>query len=82
MPLPSLTLADLTGRDVCSVEEVAAILGLSRGSAYQACRRGEVPALKVGARYVIPVRRLAAMLGADEATDTESADGTLTQEPA
>ena len=69
MPLPTLTIADFAGRDVCTVEECAALLGLSRGSTYQACRRGELPALKVGARYVIPVRRLASLLGVE--IDTE-----------
>ncbi len=65
MPVPTLTIADLAGRDVCTVEEAGAVLGLSRGSAYQACRTGELPAIRVGSRYVIPVRRLAALLGAD-----------------
>jgi excisionase family DNA binding protein len=36
------------------VEEVAAMLGLSRGSAYEAVRRGDIPARKIGARWIIP----------------------------
>ena len=63
--MTALTLGDLEGRDVCSVEEAAEILEISRGSAYKAARSGEIPAIRVGARYVIPVRRLASMLGED-----------------
>jgi excisionase family DNA binding protein len=75
MPSPTLTLADLAGRDVCSVEECAAILGISRGSAYAACRRGELAALRVGSRFIIPTRSLARLLGVepDCGDDPESA---------
>jgi excisionase family DNA binding protein len=65
MPVPTLTLAEVAGRDVLTVEETAAILGLSRGGTYAGCRSGELPAVKVGARYLIPVRRLSALLGLD-----------------
>ena len=58
-----LTIAELLTRDVCTVEEAAEVLGVSRGSAYAAVRAGEIPALHVGARWLIPVRRLAALLG-------------------
>ncbi|MHB1988907.1 MAG: helix-turn-helix domain-containing protein [Acidimicrobiales bacterium] len=66
MSATTTAVADLLARgDVCSVEEMAACLCVSRGSAYAAVRRGELPALKIGARYVVPVRRLAALVGVD-----------------
>jgi len=59
-----LTIADLLERgDVCTVEEAAEVLGVSRGSAYAAVRAGEIPALHVGARWLVVTRRLAAILG-------------------
>jgi excisionase family DNA binding protein len=60
------TAADLLARgETCSVEELASVLGLSRGATYAAVRAGTLPALHVGSRYLVPVRRILALLGAD-----------------
>lgn len=45
-----------------TVEEAAVLLGISRGLAYELVRRGEIPALRLGRRVVVPVRALEAML--------------------
>lgn len=45
-----------------SVPEAARLLGLGRNSVYEAVRRGEVPAVRVGRRLVVPVRALEAWL--------------------
>ncbi|KZM68086.1 helix-turn-helix domain-containing protein [Nocardia terpenica] len=37
-----------------TVEEVAELLGLSRGNAYRAVRAGEIPAKRIGRRWVVP----------------------------
>ena len=39
-----------------SVEEAAAMLGIGRAGAYQACREGRfpTPVIKFGVRYLIP----------------------------
>ena len=37
-----------------TVEAAAEILGISRNSAYQAIKRGEIPSLRLGKRIVIP----------------------------
>ncbi|MDP9369376.1 MAG: helix-turn-helix domain-containing protein [Chloroflexota bacterium] len=42
-----------TERQTLTVEEVAAKLGISRGTAYGAVRTGEIPALRIGRRYII-----------------------------
>jgi len=61
------TLAELRGRgDCCSVEELAGLLGISRGSAYAGVRSGELPGIRVGKRVVVPVRRVAQLLGEDQ----------------
>lgn len=52
----------ITGRAVYTVEEVAHLLSLSRGSTYTLVRTGQIPALKLGGRWVIPKRRLHAWL--------------------
>jgi hypothetical protein len=41
-------------------------LGIGRGVAYKAARNGELPVLQFGARLVVPVPKLLAMLGADD----------------
>jgi excisionase family DNA binding protein len=48
---------------VLSVEEAAELLGLSRGSAYQAVRCGDIPAVRVGRRWLVPRARLLELLG-------------------
>jgi excisionase family DNA binding protein len=60
---PALTLEDLRARTVVSVEEGGAALGLSRSTAYQATRTGELPTLRVGRKLVVPTARLLRLLG-------------------
>jgi len=45
-----------------SVEESAKILGLSRASAYEAVRTGQIPSLRFGKRIVVPRAALNKML--------------------
>lgn len=48
--------------------ETAAILGLSKGSAYDAAKRGEIPTIRIGRRLVVPTAALRRMLQLDERT--------------
>jgi len=41
-------------RQTFTVEEAAALLGIGRNSAYQAIARGELPALRLGRRLLVP----------------------------
>ena len=41
-------------RDVLTVEEAAQRLGIGRGSAYEAARRGEIPVIRIGRRILVP----------------------------
>jgi len=50
---------------VLTVEEAAVILRLSRGTAYEAVRRGDIPVVKIGRRLLVPRARLMAMLAGD-----------------
>lgn len=45
-----------------SVTEAAGLLGISRASAYQGCRSGEIPVLKIGHRFLVPTSRLLQLL--------------------
>jgi excisionase family DNA binding protein len=54
-----------------TVEEAAMALGISRAFAYDAVRRGEIPAIKIGRRILIPRSALSCLLesplgGSDE----------------
>ena len=52
---------------VLTVDEVASRLEISRSSAYEAVRRGEIPSLRIGRRIVIPVSMFLAWLRGAEA---------------
>jgi excisionase family DNA binding protein len=49
-------------RQTLTVEEAARVLGISRSSAYEAARRGELPTVRIGRRYVVPRVALERML--------------------
>ena len=63
------SLDDLHERATTTVEEVAELLGLGRSAAYEAVRRGDLPARRLGRRILIPVPALLAWLGAAPADD-------------
>jgi excisionase family DNA binding protein len=50
-------------RETVSVEEAGQILGISRALAYQAVRRGELPTIRLGKRYLVPRVALERLLG-------------------
>jgi excisionase family DNA binding protein len=54
---------DLPDKPTFSVDEVAAILGVSRDTVYQCVSTGEIPALRLGRRLLIPRTALTRMLG-------------------
>ena len=58
----------------CSVPEAGQALGISRQSAYQAARTGELPTVKIGRRLLVPRRALDRMLGI-EPTDEKRPAG-------
>ena len=45
-----------------SVEEAAGLLGISRHSAYEAVRRGDIPSIQIGHRRLVPKRALERLL--------------------
>ena len=45
-----------------TVPEAAELLGISRGTAYEAARTGELPTVRLGRRLLVPRARLEALL--------------------
>ena len=45
-----------------TVNEVAHLLGLSRGAAYEAVHTGQIPSIRIGRRIIIPRVALIKML--------------------
>jgi excisionase family DNA binding protein len=52
----------LSDRLTLTVPEAAELLGISRGSGYQAARTGELPTLRIGGRLLVPRQRLEDLL--------------------
>jgi excisionase family DNA binding protein len=59
---------------VYTVEEAARLLGIGRTAAYEAARRGELPAVRVGRSVRVPRHRLEALLNGDGQATLTSAD--------
>lgn len=45
-----------------SVDETAKFLGIARSTAFDAIKRGELPVIRIGRRFLVPVPALARML--------------------
>ena len=55
-----------------SVDEAARLLGIGRTAAYDAIRRRELPAIRIGRRLLVPTRGLLMLLNGE---DNRSASG-------
>ena len=49
-------------RRTMNVEDAGARLGLGKNAAYAAVHRGEIPVIKIGGRFLVPVDRFNKML--------------------
>jgi excisionase family DNA binding protein len=56
-----------------TVDQAATVLSISRWSAYDMARRGEIPVVRLGRRVLVPTARLRAMLGEVEPLNNEGA---------
>ena len=59
-------------RLVLTIEEAGKLLGLGRSGTYEAARRGDIPVLRIGRRWLVPRVALDKML-ADTGKDAEVA---------
>jgi excisionase family DNA binding protein len=58
-----------TQQPTMTVEEAGLALGISRGSAYEAARSGELPTIRLGRRLVCPTAAIRRMLALDVDSD-------------
>jgi hypothetical protein len=56
-------IKEILARPTCSVEEFRRIFGLSKNPAYEAVRRGDVQAVRIGGSIRIPTAPLRIQLG-------------------
>ena len=60
------------GKKVLTIMEAAKELGISKGSAYEAARSGEIPTIRIGRRLIVPrvaFDKMLAQAGEQEAPD-------------
>lgn len=57
-----MTREEFEANPANSVPDTAKYLGLGRNQIYDAVKRGEIPALRIGNRILVPTERLRAML--------------------
>jgi excisionase family DNA binding protein len=55
-------IEDEIQRRTLTIEEAAKGLGISKASAYEAARSGELPTIKIGKRILVPLAALDRML--------------------
>jgi excisionase family DNA binding protein len=55
-----------TERQTLKIEEAAKILGISRNTAYDAVKSGQLPTVKIGRRFLVPKAALARLLDSAE----------------
>jgi excisionase family DNA binding protein len=55
-------------RPTISIDESAIVLGISRASAYEAAKNGELPTVRFGRRIRVPSAALRRLLALDEPT--------------
>lgn len=60
------SLPDPDREPTLRVERAAAILHISRRSAYYAVTRGEIPSIRIGKRIVVPTARFLAAYGLND----------------
>jgi excisionase family DNA binding protein len=63
-----------------TVDQAAAALGVSRGTAYEAVKTGQLPTVRIGRRVLVPIAGLHALVGNLNIGDL-AADPLLSGEP-
>lgn len=61
-PIRRRPMASDVRRQTYTVAEVAKILGIGRNTAYEVCRSGEIPTIRIGGRILVPCAALHELL--------------------
>jgi excisionase family DNA binding protein len=59
----TMMIPDLFEKPTLTVEETAELLGVGRNTAYEAVRTGDLPAIRVGRRILVPTQPLLTLIG-------------------
>ena len=59
---------------VKTLDEVASLLRISRGSAYEAAKRKEIPTIRIGRRLLVPSDALEKLLSGNTSTSASMTD--------
>jgi len=57
----------MSARQTVSVEEAGRLLGISRGTAYEAAKSGSIPVIRIGKRLLVPKAALQRLLNGETA---------------
>jgi excisionase family DNA binding protein len=66
----TLAAAGPASKVTYTVKEIAEMLGLNLGGTYQLIRAGEIPAVRLGSRWIVPKHRFHAWLNAQDGPGT------------
>jgi excisionase family DNA binding protein len=61
----SSLMAELRTKPTCTIGDAARALSIGLSTAYAAARAGQIPAIRLGNRFVVPTASLLRMLGLD-----------------
>jgi len=69
-------------REVLTVEEVMKVLGIGRRAAYAGVRSGQIPSIRVGRRFLVPVTFVERMLvGEQSSAEPSSTEESIDRKP-
>ena len=69
-------------REVLTVEEVMKVLGIGRRAAYAGVRSGQIPSIRVGRRFLVPVTFVERMLvGEQPSAEPSNTEESIDTEP-
>ena len=71
-----MTTTAVPGPLTVTVEQAGRLLGISRGAAYRAAARGQIPTIRLGRRLLVPTARLHQLLGITDDNGAEVVNGT------
>ena len=69
-----------TDQAVITVPQAGEVIGQGQSASYDAAKRGDLPTIRVGARYLVPVAKLRELLGMPTWPSHDDAPAEVTRE--
>ena len=70
-----MNLDEASRRATLTIEEAASLLGIGRGTAYEAARTGDLETIRMGRRLLVPAARLLRVLGIEDPSSNGDGSG-------